>query len=170
MGTDRTLHSRKSEEHVKFRDGSYNWVQNSFSSSPDLKCTKVCSYLMRFQVLAAARMNMTPFWDISPWSLVESDRRFSGGYCLRHQSEYYFYFLWNSAFRCRRRTQIEGVWEKCTGKNKYLDLRESNKVERTVNVGLYNLYFAQNIIRMIDSIWNQCDMYYAFKGCIKNFG
>jgi hypothetical protein len=33
---------------------------------------------MRFQVLTAASMKMTAFWDIVPCSLVEVDRRFRG--------------------------------------------------------------------------------------------
>jgi hypothetical protein len=30
---------------------------------------------------------MTTFWDITPCSLVEVDRRFSGEYCLLHQGD-----------------------------------------------------------------------------------
>jgi hypothetical protein len=29
--------------------------------------------------------NMTDFWDVAPCSLVETDRRFKGAYCLHHQ-------------------------------------------------------------------------------------
>jgi hypothetical protein len=35
----------------------------------------------RFQVLMAVGMKMTAFWDITPCSLVEVDRRFRGVYC-----------------------------------------------------------------------------------------
>jgi hypothetical protein len=37
---------------------------------------------MRFQVLKAASMKMTVFWDIAPCSLVEIDRRFGDAYYL----------------------------------------------------------------------------------------
>jgi hypothetical protein len=40
--------------------------------------------LVRFQLLTAASMKMTVFWDISPYSLVEVDRRFRDVYCLHH--------------------------------------------------------------------------------------
>jgi hypothetical protein len=43
--------------------------------------------VVRFQVLTAESMNVTPFWDIAPCSLVESDPRFRGTYCLRHQGD-----------------------------------------------------------------------------------
>jgi hypothetical protein len=33
---------------------------------------------VKFQVLTAASMKMTAFWDIDPCSLVEVDRRFTG--------------------------------------------------------------------------------------------
>jgi hypothetical protein len=36
---------------------------------------------MRFQVLSAVSIKMTVFWDIAPYSLVETDRRLSA-YCL----------------------------------------------------------------------------------------
>jgi hypothetical protein len=31
---------------------------------------------MRFQALAATNMKVTIFWDVTPYSLVETDRRF----------------------------------------------------------------------------------------------
>jgi hypothetical protein len=40
---------------------------------------------MRFQVLAAASMKVTVFWDVAPRSLVEINRRFKGTYCLHYQ-------------------------------------------------------------------------------------
>jgi hypothetical protein len=40
--------------------------------------------MMRFQVLTAASMRMTVFWDDAPCSLVEIHRRFRDAYCLRH--------------------------------------------------------------------------------------
>jgi hypothetical protein len=42
---------------------------------------------MRFQVLTAASMKMTVFWDVTPCCLVETDRRFRGSFCLRHQGD-----------------------------------------------------------------------------------
>jgi hypothetical protein len=39
-----------------------------------------------FQVLTAASMKMTAFWDVAPRSLVEVDRRLRGAYCL-HQGD-----------------------------------------------------------------------------------
>jgi hypothetical protein len=43
--------------------------------------------MVRFQILMAANMKMTAFWDIVPCSLVEVDRRFRGAYCLHHQGD-----------------------------------------------------------------------------------
>jgi hypothetical protein len=40
---------------------------------------------VRIQVLTAARVKMTAFWDTAPCSLVEVDRRFRRAYCLEHQ-------------------------------------------------------------------------------------
>jgi hypothetical protein len=37
---------------------------------------------MRFQVLTAASIKLTVFWDVAPCSPVETDRRFRGAYCL----------------------------------------------------------------------------------------
>jgi hypothetical protein len=37
---------------------------------------------VRFQVLTAASMKMTVFWDVAQCSVVEIDRRFRGAYCL----------------------------------------------------------------------------------------
>jgi hypothetical protein len=39
-----------------------------------------------FQILMAASLKMTAFWDIAPCSLAEVDRRFRGAYCLRYQA------------------------------------------------------------------------------------
>jgi hypothetical protein len=41
--------------------------------------------MARFQVLTAASINITAFWDIAPCSFVNVDRRFRGAYCLHHQ-------------------------------------------------------------------------------------
>jgi hypothetical protein len=46
---------------------------------PEIKCVWV-----RFQVLTAASMKITIFWDVAPCSLVEVYRRFRGAYCLDH--------------------------------------------------------------------------------------
>jgi hypothetical protein len=40
---------------------------------------------VRFQVLTAASMKVTVFWDVTPCSLVEVYRRFRGACCLHHQ-------------------------------------------------------------------------------------
>jgi hypothetical protein len=40
---------------------------------------------VRFQVLTAASIKMTTFWDIVTCSLVEVVWRFRGTYCLHHQ-------------------------------------------------------------------------------------
>jgi hypothetical protein len=43
---------------------------------------------MRFQVLTAASMKMTVFWDVAPSCLVEVHRRFRGVCCLhRHPDD-----------------------------------------------------------------------------------
>jgi hypothetical protein len=43
------------------------------------------NHTMRFQVLTATRIKTTVFWDVAPCSLVETDRRFRGAFCLHHQ-------------------------------------------------------------------------------------
>jgi hypothetical protein len=43
---------------------------------------EVSVYVVRSQVLTAASMKMTAFWDIALCSLVEVDRRFRGAYWL----------------------------------------------------------------------------------------
>jgi hypothetical protein len=40
---------------------------------------------MRFKVLTAARMRSRVFWDVTPCSHVEVDRRFGRVYGLHHQ-------------------------------------------------------------------------------------
>jgi hypothetical protein len=40
---------------------------------------------MRFQVLMAASMKITVFWDVVLCSILETDRRFTDAYCLHHQ-------------------------------------------------------------------------------------
>jgi hypothetical protein len=40
---------------------------------------------VRFQVLTAAGMKITAFWDIAHCNLVVVDRRFRGAYCLHYQ-------------------------------------------------------------------------------------
>jgi hypothetical protein len=42
---------------------------------------------VRFQVLKAASVKMTAFWDVAPCSLVENDRCFRGTYCSYHQGD-----------------------------------------------------------------------------------
>jgi hypothetical protein len=41
--------------------------------------------MVRFQVLTAASMKMTVFWDVAPCSMVDTDRRFRVAYCVNHQ-------------------------------------------------------------------------------------
>jgi hypothetical protein len=41
-------------------------------------------HVRRLQVLKAANLKMTAFWDIEQCSLVEVYRRFRGAYCLNH--------------------------------------------------------------------------------------
>jgi hypothetical protein len=42
---------------------------------------------MRFQILTAATVKRTAFWDIAPCCIVEVDRRLRGAYCLHHHSD-----------------------------------------------------------------------------------
>jgi hypothetical protein len=42
---------------------------------------------VRFQVITAAGMNMTVFWDVAPCRLVEIDLRFRAACCLHHQGD-----------------------------------------------------------------------------------
>jgi len=43
--------------------------------------------VVRYQVLVVTSMNMTPFWDMAPCSLIEVDLCFRGGYCFPHQGD-----------------------------------------------------------------------------------
>jgi hypothetical protein len=43
--------------------------------------------MVRFQVLTAASMNVTTFWDIAPRSFVEVDWYSMFAYCLHHQGD-----------------------------------------------------------------------------------
>jgi hypothetical protein len=43
---------------------------------------RICG--VRFQVLTAASMKITAFWDVAPCSLAEVYRRFLRAYCLNH--------------------------------------------------------------------------------------
>jgi hypothetical protein len=43
---------------------------------------------LTFQVLTAASMKMTVFWNVAQSSLVELDRRFRRAYCLHYQDNY----------------------------------------------------------------------------------
>jgi hypothetical protein len=42
-------------------------------------------YRVRFQVLTAASMKMTVFWDVAPRSLAKFKWRLRGAYCLLNQ-------------------------------------------------------------------------------------
>jgi hypothetical protein len=43
--------------------------------------------LVRFQALMATNMRTAVFWDVAPCSLVDTDQRFRGAYCLHHQGD-----------------------------------------------------------------------------------
>jgi hypothetical protein len=57
------------------------------ASGVTAKVFHICqsSSSLRYQVLTAAYMWMTAFWDIAPCILTEVDRRLSGAYSLGHQ-------------------------------------------------------------------------------------
>jgi hypothetical protein len=42
---------------------------------------------VRFYVLATVSVKKAGFWDVALCSLVETDRRFGGTYCLHHQGD-----------------------------------------------------------------------------------
>jgi hypothetical protein len=44
--------------------------------------------LVRFEVLTAASMKMSAFWDVAPCRLLEVDRHFRGAYYLHHRPDY----------------------------------------------------------------------------------
>jgi hypothetical protein len=33
-------------------------------------------------------MKMSVFWDVAPYGLADTDRRFGGAYCLHHQDDH----------------------------------------------------------------------------------
>jgi hypothetical protein len=47
----------------------------------------MCNVIVKIKVFTLASMNMTVCWDIAPCKLVETDRRFSGDYCLHYQGD-----------------------------------------------------------------------------------
>jgi hypothetical protein len=49
-------------------------------------CDEIFLYV-RFEVLMAASMDMTVFWDVTSCSVTEIYRRFRAAYCLHHHGE-----------------------------------------------------------------------------------
>jgi hypothetical protein len=41
----------------------------------------------RFEVLTMMSMKVAVFWNLEPYSMVDTDRRFRRAYCLHHQSD-----------------------------------------------------------------------------------
>jgi hypothetical protein len=54
------------------------------TSRPDSKKCEHHTYYIKFQVLTAASVTMTVFWEVAPWSVVEIGQHFGGTHCL-HQ-------------------------------------------------------------------------------------
>jgi hypothetical protein len=52
-----------------------------------LQLRMILSVFVRFQVLTAASLNITAFWDIAPCSFVEVVKRFRGEYGVRRQGD-----------------------------------------------------------------------------------
>jgi hypothetical protein len=50
-----------------------------------MKCFIIYTHHMGFQVLMAASVKITTFWNNEPCNLVEVDCHFGGSYCLHHQ-------------------------------------------------------------------------------------
>jgi hypothetical protein len=77
--------------------GSTPWISqtnvrvtlHSTENAVNIFTSVAISNFMRLQILTAASMTLTAFWDIPPCSLVEIDRRFRGAYCLHHQVNTY---------------------------------------------------------------------------------
>jgi hypothetical protein len=57
-----------------------NWLVSNIRNS----MLKTVFTQVRFQILTAASIRMTAFWETAPYNLVEVDRRFRGAYCLHH--------------------------------------------------------------------------------------
>jgi hypothetical protein len=60
--------------------------QPSMQGSTPLRPAIEHKGFVRFQVLTAASVKLTDFWVVTPCSLVEVYRRFSGACCLHHQA------------------------------------------------------------------------------------
>jgi hypothetical protein len=60
----------------------------SFQPSPNPPNWRLTPYQVRFHVLTATSMKMAVFWDAAPCSLVDTDWRFRGAYCL-NQTVYF---------------------------------------------------------------------------------
>jgi hypothetical protein len=56
---------------------------------------------VRFQVPKAASMNMTVFWYVALFSMIEDDRRFRGAYCHQFCQICYRYRIQNSKDQSR---------------------------------------------------------------------
>jgi hypothetical protein len=63
---------------------SYRPKRKSLSFVPCFKFCKKCS-LVRYQILTAASVKISVFWDVAPCSLAEVYRCFRGACCLHHQ-------------------------------------------------------------------------------------
>jgi hypothetical protein len=75
---------RKTTERLSLDSGS-----PGRDSNVELQSTKHKSHQMRLQVLMATRLKTVVFWGVAPSSLVETDWRFRGAYCLHHQGDEY---------------------------------------------------------------------------------
>jgi hypothetical protein len=68
--------------------------------------------ILKFQVLAAASVKLTAFWDIAPCCSVEVDERFRDVYCLHNQVfEFTLWrrqYFWNVGKRTRLHCQCPG--------------------------------------------------------------
>jgi hypothetical protein len=57
------------------------WVSH-LAQTDKIDRRNIITIQMRFQVLTAPSMKISVFWDVVPYSLVETDRRFRGAHCL----------------------------------------------------------------------------------------
>jgi hypothetical protein len=67
------------------RQGTFCFQRSGFFCRVTLYLLRT---LVRFQVLTAASVKLTVFWDMAPCSLIEADRRFRSAYCLHHQHRF----------------------------------------------------------------------------------
>jgi hypothetical protein len=107
-----------------------------------------------FQVLTAASMNITAFWNIAPCSVVEVARRFRGMHCLHHHSSPWW---WRQHAPLKRRPTSRRLLGATSQK---LTSSHSTPLEPEISQALFfSFYLSVFISLFIISYCIQCFIY-----------